>query len=116
MRRSIFHMSRLSITLVFLLLLLTFNAYACILPLQTASNMDCSSTTEESPRQTCDAFLELGPHSKHVSDQNSSIIPLEVAISSFPLNIECTNCLSHTPPAIKKSQTHISIATTVLRI
>lgn len=77
-------MPRLCTSLVFLLLLLTFNAYACVLPLQTASNMDCSSTTEDSPRQTCDAFLEIGPHSKHISDHSSSITPLEVAIFSFP--------------------------------
>ncbi len=109
-------MPRLCTSLVFLLLLLTFNAYACVLPLQTASNMDCSSTTEDSPRQTCDAFLEIGPHSKHVSDQSSSIILLEVALSSSPLNLEYTNYLSHTPPAIQHTQIHISIASTVLRI
>lgn len=109
-------MSRLSTSLVFLLLLLTFNAYACVLPLQTASNMDCSSTTEESPRQTCDAFLDIGPHSKHVSDQSSSIILLEVTLSSSPLNLECSNYLSPTPPAIQNTGTHISIPTTVLRI
>ena len=38
--------------LVSLLLVLTFNAYACILPLQTPSQMDCSSTTEQPVRQT----------------------------------------------------------------
>lgn len=116
MRCSIFPMSRLSSSLVFLLLLLTFNAYACVLPLQTSSNMDCSSTTDESSRQTCDAFLEIGPHSKHVSDQSSSITPLEVALSFSPLNIECTNCLFHTLPVIENTGVHISILTTVLRI
>ena len=116
MWRSIFSMSRFCIFLVFLLLLLTFNAYACVLPLQTSSNMDCSSTPDESPRQTCDAFLEIGPHSKHVSDQSSSITPLEVAISFSPLKLESNNWLTHTPPVIQNSQTHISIATTVLRI
>lgn len=109
-------MSRLSSPLVFLLLILTFNAYACVLPLQTSSNRDCSPTTDESPRQTCDAFLEIGPHSKQVSDQSHSITPLAGALSSTPLTIECTNYLSHTLPAIQNSGIHISIPTTVLRI
>jgi hypothetical protein len=109
-------MARLSTSLIFLLLILTFNAYACVLPLQTSSNMDCPSTPDEPLRQTCDAFLEIGPHSKQVSDQSSSITPLELAIASYPLNPEPTNYLSHRPPAIQNTGIHISIATTVLRI
>jgi hypothetical protein len=109
-------MSRLCTSLVFLQILLTFNAYACVLPLQTSFNIDCPSTTDESPRQTCDAFLEIGPHSKPVSDQSSSITPLEVAIASYPLNPEPANYLSYMPPAIQSTRLHNSIATTVLRI
>lgn len=109
-------MSRLSTFLVLLLLALTFNAYACVLPLQNSSNMDCPSTADEPLRQTCDAFLEIGPLSKQVSDQSSSLTPLEVGIASYPLNPEPTNELSHTPSAIQNTGIHISIATTVLRI
>ena len=44
-------MRRIAIFLVLLLLILTFNAYACLLPLQPES-MDCSSATEQPVRQT----------------------------------------------------------------
>jgi hypothetical protein len=77
----IFVMRRLSPILVFLLLVLTFNAYACVLPLQPVSGMDCSSTTEQPVRQTCDAFLELGPQSHASFAQELSIINL----TSLPL-------------------------------
>jgi hypothetical protein len=36
-------MRRISLLLAFLLVVLTFNAYACILPLQQSAEMDCTS-------------------------------------------------------------------------
>ena len=54
-------MVRISVLLAFLLIVLTFNAYACVLPLQQTAKMDCASGTEEPVRETCDAFLEMGP-------------------------------------------------------
>src|SRR5215217_9582513 len=60
--------------LALLLLVLTFNAYACVLPLQPESAMDCSSATEQPVRQTCDAFLELGPQSPASSSQELPIL------------------------------------------
>ena len=50
-----------------LLLVLTFNAYACLLPLEMSmpSTMDngCSTTDEQPVYQFCDAFKTLGAQS-----------------------------------------------------
>jgi hypothetical protein len=59
-------MRRIAVFLVFLLLILTFNAYACVLPLQTVTQTDCPSDTEDQARQTCDAFLELVDCNTHL--------------------------------------------------
>ena len=57
MRR--FH-ALLSTTLVLLLLVLSFNAYACLLPVSSTSNTGmgngCSTPEEQPARQVCDAF------------------------------------------------------------
>lgn len=51
-------------TLILLFLGLSFNAYACLVPLYGAANAtmgsDCSSPEEQSARQFCDAFKTLG--------------------------------------------------------
>ena len=78
-------MARLCGLLVVLLLLLTFNAYACVLPLPSSSvQMHCSSDADEpvrqTVRQTCDAFLELGPHSQFSSHHADSTFNLEYAV------------------------------------
>ena len=50
----------LSTTLVLLLLVLSFNAYACLLPVSSSSSTEmgngCSTPEEQSARQVCDAF------------------------------------------------------------
>ncbi len=50
----------LSTTLVLLLLVLSFNAYACLLPVSSSSNTEmgngCSTPEEQPARQVCDAF------------------------------------------------------------
>jgi hypothetical protein len=71
----------MALFLVSLLLVLTFNAYACLLPLPAQSAMDCSSPSDEPVRETCDAFLELGPQSEFSSD-NSLSVQLEFEILS----------------------------------
>lgn len=109
-------MRRIAVFLVFLLLILTFNAYACVLPLQTVAQMDCSSDTEEPVRQTCDAFLELGPQS-HLSVNH--------AVSSFAVEFVVPHLFSDTFSSVFTSTLlprhtvfpiHLSIPTTVLRI
>jgi len=112
----IFVMRRLSTTLVLLLLLLTFNAYACVLPLQPVSGMDCSSATDRPVRQTCDAFLELGPQSHASFPQELPIIHLDfIAASQLPTSAFVVLGPEH-PPRGADTPIHLSILTTVLRI
>ena len=53
-----------AITLVAVYFLLSFNAYACLVPLyggiEGMSGSDCSMPQEEPARQQCDAFKSLG--------------------------------------------------------
>ena len=71
------YMTRICTFLVLLLLVLTFNAYACLLPLQPESAMDCSSATEQPVRETCDAFLELGPQSHASFNQDLPLLKVD---------------------------------------
>ena len=110
-------MVRISVLLVVLLVLLTFNAYACILPVSQAAGMDCSSGTEEPIRGTCDAFLELGPHSPSASNQTVPPVHLEWTWLMHLLPEPCAGPIHTTesPPSTTPSL-HCSIQTTVLRI
>ncbi len=107
----------MALFLVSLLLVLTFNAYACILPLQTPSQMDCSSTTEQPVRQTCDAFIELGPQS-HASFTPDLPVPKVLEFEDppqLPTLVALVVGPEH-PPRSADTPIHVSIPTTVLRI
>lgn len=111
-------MSRVCFCLALLILVLTFNAYACVLPLQTADAMDCStSDTQEPIRQICDAFLELGPHS-----ESSSGLIFQIASFDFGTAVELTlptltvAVVPQPPPHSTNTPVHLSIQSTVLRI
>ena len=110
-------MARICTLLVLLLLVLTFNAYTCVLPLPAQSGMDCSSHTEEPVRQVCDAFLDLGPHS-HVSSHHHGLttitLDFEVAVQ-LPVTVFSGLIPDH-PPRDADTPPHFSIQTTVLRI
>ena len=110
-------MARICSFLALLLLVLTFNAYACVLPLPTPSTMHCSSNTEEPVRQACDAFLELGPHSQVSSHHGLTAtitLDFEVAVQ-LPVTVFCVLTPDH-PPRDSDTPTHFSTSTTVLRI
>ena len=101
--------------LVLLLLILTFNAYACVLPLQPES-MDCSSATEQPVRQTCDAFLQLGPQSHASFTQEVPSLNVDFdAAPQLPISIFLVFGAKH-PPGRADTPIHLSIPTTVLRI
>jgi hypothetical protein len=109
-------MARLSGFLAILLLVLTFNAYACVLPLPTPFEMNCSSTTEEPIRQTCDAFLEIGPQSESPSHHGVTTLHLDFEMPvPFPGPIFSVSQPA-SPPGGIDSHLHLSIHTTVLRI
>jgi hypothetical protein len=114
-------MARLCGLLVVLLFVLTFNAYACVLPLPSSSvQMDCSSHADEpvqqTVRQTCDAFLELGPHTQVSSDHRDNTFNLQYVV---PVQLPDTFVFVSVPtppPRSVDTPTHPSIPTTVLRI
>lgn len=110
-------MVRIATLLACLLVVLTFNAYACILPIPQTAAMDCSSGTEEPIRGTCDAFLELGPQSSSASSHTPVLIHFEWTVPDYLLS-ETGVLLPHltdVPPRADPS-IHCSIHTTVLRI
>ncbi len=109
-------MPRIAILLASLLLLLTFNAYACVLPLPAPSQMDCSLPSDEPARQTCDAFLELGPHSQSHSHPPITAFVLDLQV---PVPVLVTVFFPSQQLRIPRgtdTQAHLSIQTTVLRI
>ena len=117
MESSIPCMARICVCLAVLLLVLTFNAYACVLPLQPESAMDCSSATEQPVRQTCDAFLELGPQSHASFSQELLILKVLdfVVAPQLPASVFFVFRPEH-PPRGADTSIHLSIPTTVLRI
>ena len=102
--------------LVLLLSVLTFNAYACVLPLQPESAADCSSPTEQPVRQVCDAFLELGPQSYAASSQELPTLHVDFeAVPELPTSV-FRAFQPQQPPCSADTPLHLSIPTTVLRI
>lgn len=111
----------LSITLVLLFGVLSFNAYACLLPLGSITNADmstgCATPHEQPARQICDAFKTLGIEAPN-QDQPAWDIPvlwfgevvptIEPSSSCAPLRDVFQSALS--PPRL------LLVATTVLRI
>ncbi len=68
--------SLLAVTLALLFLGLSFNAYACLLPLNGASASamanGCPSQEEQPARQFCDAFTTLGVQASPQADPASN--------------------------------------------
>ena len=110
-------MARIAVFLVFLLVVLTFNAYACVLPLQQSAAMDCTSGMEEPVRGTCDAFLEMGPqpqssvHDAVNTTQLECAWPVRLIPDTFTPLVRVSE-----PPRSADTPIHLSIQTRVLRI
>lgn len=109
-------MAPLGALLSALLFVLTFNAYACLFPLPSQSGMDCSSSTQEPVRQTCDAFLQLGPQShtsfaQELPIHNMALEPASQLPASVFLEVRWEQ-----PPRRADTSIHLSIPSTVLRI
>lgn len=110
-------MARMAVFLVFLLVVLTFNAYACVLPLQQSAAMDCTSGMEEPVRAICDAFLEMGPQPQSSVHDAVNTVQLEYALSVRLLPDTFVPLIRVTePPRSADTPIHLSIQTTVLRI
>lgn len=110
-------MTRICTVLVLLLLVFTFNAYACVLPLQPESAGNCSTNTDQPVRQTCDAFIQLGPQSPPSSSvQELPLLSMDVeAAPQLPISVFAIFRSEH-PPLGADTPIHLSIPTTVLRI
>jgi hypothetical protein len=111
-------MARISVFLAVLLVVLTFNAYACVLPLQQTSEMDCTTGMEAPVRGACDAFLEIGPQSRLSSTNTvyafhlACVLPVHLLPpDTFVPLVRVTK-----PPRSPNTPIHLSIHTTVLRI
>ena len=112
----------LIISLILLFAGLSFNAYACIIPLfgtAAASMGNGCPTSEESPaRQFCETFKMLTVHNSSDSYSDSdyqALSPEESASFSQLLNLHATSHLTsdhpeHAPPR------DVLLQTTVLRI
>src|SRR5690348_5356770 len=109
-------MARISVSLAFLLVVLTFNAYACILPLPQPPAMNCSSETDEPARGTCDAFLELGPQSQASFSDSTHTFQVQCVLPVSLLPDRFVPCIHINEPSRTDNPLHRSISTTVLRI
>jgi hypothetical protein len=78
--------------------------------------MHCSSDSHDPVRQTCDAFLEIGPHSEFSS--SPSVTPLHF---DFDVPAQITHVVFFVsqpdrPPRNRDTPVYPSIQSTVLRI
>lgn len=123
--RLAFHHSRsfLAATIVVFLLVFSFNAYACVLPLSGTTDASmangCSTPVEEPVRQLCDAFKILGVESSPQSSLShmdhhwpaDHMLPVLQTVSRQLQRI------FHPYPSFESSSPpHQSLASTVLRI
>lgn len=87
----------LSISLVLFLFGLTFNAYACLIPLYSAAStpMDCGSPSDQPAREYCDVFktfsVEHADHDFSWLDTQSTTVGEPISVS-----LMCpTDCMAH---------------------
>jgi len=76
----------------------------------------CSSATEQPVRQTCDAFLQLGPQAHASFSQELPSLNVDFnAVPQLPTSASLIFRTEH-PPGGADTPIHLSIPTTVLRI
>jgi hypothetical protein len=82
--------------------------------------MDCSSHTDEpvqqTVRQTCDAFLELGPHAQSSANHHDHAFNLDHVVPVQVPEAVLFASVPTPPPRRADISTHPSILTTVLKI
>lgn len=109
-------------TLVLLFLGLSFNAYACLVPLYGAATAtmgsDCSSPEEQSARQFCDAFKTLGVQSAeepHTTLAFQVVCAEDTVWLSFLFSLTARGSHLYDHPADDSPQ-DLLVKTTVLRL
>ena len=125
MRLSSYHSgSFLAATIVVFLLVFSFNAYACLLPLSGTDDVSmangCSTPVEQPVRQLCDAFKTLGVESSpqasslHMDHHWSAADQVSAALPA--VNCRLVRISSPYHPLESSSPPHQSLPSTVLRI
>ena len=112
----------LTVALVLLLLLFSFNAYACVLPLfgvpQAAMGGGCADAQDQPVRQFCDTFTTLGLHAAsdfHLSVDTQVVSPAEAAPLTSLISLSPLIPSTQGYPAQRPPQDAV-VRTTVLRI
>ena len=123
-KRGVIHHSRIFLigALILIFLGLSFNAYACLVPLYGATpatmGNGCSDSQERPVRQFCDAFKTLGVQSAAEVQQTINcqfLCPEDIAWSSLLVHLAAqSNRLSEHPGDGPPQD--ILLKTTVLRI
>ncbi|MGH2396071.1 MAG: hypothetical protein ACREI2_11445 [Nitrospiraceae bacterium] len=108
--------------LILLFLGLSFNAYACLVPLYGAATVtmgsDCSSPEEQSARQFCDAFKTLGVQASNEPQQAidyQAFCPVDTASLSLLFSLTTGGSRVSAHPADGSPQ-DLLVKTTVLRL
>ena len=125
MRLSSYHSgSFLAATIVVFLLVFSFNAYACLLPLSGTDDVSmangCSTPVEQPVRQLCDAFKTLGVESSpqasslHMDHHWSAADQAPAALPAVSYRLARISSPYHSLES--SSPPHQSLPSTVLRI
>lgn len=108
--------------LVLLLLIFSFNAYACLLPLfgvpQAAMGGGCADQQDQPVRQFCDNFTTLGLHAAsdfHHSVDAQGVSPADTVPLTWLMSLSTWTPLIQGYPAQRPPQDAL-VRTTVLRI
>ncbi len=112
----------LSTILVLLLLVLSFNAYACLLPVSNSSSPEmgngCSTPEEQPSRQVCDAFKTFNVEASSQSQPtfDSQMLWFGETVSAIHLSLAPRNGVLKYPLLSDSSSQLLRTNTTVLRI
>jgi hypothetical protein len=112
----------IAVALAVVYLLLSFNAYACLLPMSGGAVMeqgsDCAKPQEQPARQLCDAFKTLGvqtvPPFQPVPDTHAQGLAHDLAVASFLQPIVSFHCSVFSGPPLIRID--ILDLTSILRI
>jgi hypothetical protein len=108
--------------LVLLLLVLSFNAYACLLPVSSSSSTEmgngCSTPAEQPARQVCDAFKTFNVEASGQSQPtfDSQMVWFGETVSGVLLSLPFTNGILKYPFPSDSSSQLLRTSTIVLRI
>lgn len=108
--------------LVLLFLGLSFNAYACLVPLFGVADMamgnGCSDPEEQPVRQFCDAFKTLGvqpPTELHLALDCQALCPEDITSLSVLFSLTAQSSRAYAHPEDSSSQ-NLLVKTIVLRL